>query len=63
MFGLFSLSTVALVVLYAWGFFMMTKVGVNAGKSLLSAATQAAVWPLTAWSMLNALWQTPPPQK
>ena len=61
MFGLFSMSTVALVALYGWGFVMMTKAGLNAGKGLIGAVSWAVVWPLSAWKLMNDLWKAPPP--
>jgi hypothetical protein len=61
MFGLFSLSTFALMGLYAWGFVMMWKAGMNAGKSWWAAASWAAVWPLSMWKLMNDLWRSEPP--
>lgn len=60
MFGVFSLSTIALAVLYGWGFAMMFKAGWNAGRSWQAAASWAAVWPVSGWKVLNDLWRTPP---
>lgn len=61
MFGLFSMSTAALAALYGYGFVLMMKAGLNAGRGWMAAAMMAAVWPLSAWKMLNDLWRSPPP--
>ena len=60
MFGVTSLSTYALVALYGWGFIVMMKAGRNAKKSWTASASWAAAWPVTAWRVLNDLWDTPP---
>ena len=61
MFGVFSLSTIGLVALYVWGFIMMMKAGLNADKGWMASAMWAAVWPLSAWKLLNDLWRQTPP--
>ena len=61
MFGVTSLSTYLLVALYGWGFVVMTKAARNAGQSWSAAVSWAAVWPVSAWKVLNDLWRSPPP--
>jgi hypothetical protein len=61
MFGAFSMSTIALVALYVYGWLMMLKAGMNAGMSWYAAALWAAVWPVSAWKLLKDLWRAPPP--
>lgn len=63
MFGLFSLSSIALAVLYVWGVVMMSKAGRNAGKSWLASVSWALAWPVTAWKLINDLWRTQPPSE
>jgi hypothetical protein len=63
MFGLFSLSTIALAVLYGWGFVMVMKGAVNAGYKFAGAAALGAVWPLGLWKVMNDLWKAPPPSE
>lgn len=61
MFGAFSLSTVALVVLYGFGFVQSFQAARKAGRGAVAAATFAATWPVTGWKVLNDLWRSPPP--
>ena len=63
MFGVLSLSTVALVVLYFWGFVMMMKAGLKAEKSWWASAAWAVVWPASAYKVINDLWKTAPPEE
>ena len=63
MFGMFSLSSVALVALYGLGLVQMVKGARNAGKGWVEAVTWAAVWPVTLWKVMNDLWSAPPPAK
>lgn len=61
MFGVFSMSTLALIALYGLGFVQMFKGGLNAGKGWWASAMWAAVWPLSLWKVMNDLWSAPPP--
>ncbi len=61
MFGLFSISTLALIALYFLGFVQMFKGGIDAGRGLMASAMWAAVWPVSLWKVMNDLWRAPPP--
>jgi hypothetical protein len=61
MFGVFSLSTLALIGLYGLGFFQMFKGSMDAGKGFMASAMWAAVWPVMLWKVMNDLWKQPPP--
>jgi hypothetical protein len=61
MFGLYSLSTVLLVVLYGLGVLQMVKGARNAGYGWTAALTWAATWPVTLWKVMNDLWKSKPP--
>jgi len=63
MFGVFSLSTVALLALYGLGFVQMVKGARNAGKGWMSAVSWAAVWPVSLWKVMNDLWTSQPPMR
>jgi len=61
MFGVFSLSTVALIGLYFLGFAQMFKGAENAGKGFVWSLTYAALWPVSLWRVMNDLWKASPP--
>lgn len=61
MFGAFSLSTIALVGLYGFGFVQMFQGARKSGKGYMAAATYAATWPVTLWKVMNDLWRSEPP--
>ncbi len=61
MFGLVSMSTVALVVLYGLGAVQMFKGAMDAGKGIGWALYYAASWPLSMWKLMKDLWSAPPP--
>ena len=61
MFGLFSLSTLGLMAIYALGFFQMVVGARKAGKGWTASLLWAAVWPVGLWKVMNDLWSAPPP--
>jgi hypothetical protein len=61
MFGLFSMSTLALIALYGLGFVQMFKGAMNAQKGFMASALWAATWPVSLWKVMNDLWNAPPP--
>lgn len=56
MFGLFSLSTIALVGLYVYVGVAAFKGEVDAGASWTLALSKAATWPVTIWSTIKKLY-------
>ena len=63
MFGMFSLSTLALMALYCLGFFQMFNGARKAGYTYGKAFWYAVSWPVTLWSIMNDLWEAPPPSQ
>lgn len=61
MFGMFSLSTIALMILYGMGVVQMVRGARVAGKSWMESLFWAAVWPVSLWKVMNDLWRAPPP--
>lgn len=63
MFGLFSMSTLALAALYGLGFVQMFKGSMNARKGFMASVMWAATWPVSLWKVMNDLWNAPPPHE
>lgn len=60
MFGLFSLSTIALLVLYVYVGIAAFRMEMDASASVATALMKAATWPATIWSSIRKLYFTEP---
>jgi membrane associated rhomboid family serine protease len=58
MFGLICVSTILLIILYAYVFVAIMVAERKAGAGWWMAFTKAATWPATIWSTMKKLYLT-----